>query len=141
MPYDARDSVAEAYASTAKNTVSGPFLIVKLYERLMLDIETARAQMDRDIAATHDALIHAQRIVRVLRTSLQPEMFVGGAQLLECYEHLENALIAANMNKDIEPLDVCVAIVAPLLVAWTEATRRYVADNAKESSGVAFAMA
>ena len=34
--------VSEAYASTAKNTVSGPQLIVKLYERLTLDIETAR---------------------------------------------------------------------------------------------------
>jgi flagellar protein FliS len=136
----APDSVAEAYASTAKNTLSGPMLLVKLYERLMLDIVSAKATMSNDIAATHDSLIHAQRIVRVLRTSLQPELFRGGQELLELYESLEAALLKANMNKDPEPLDLCKAIVEPLLEAWSAAAARYMSEAMKEAHDVVLAV-
>ncbi len=128
-------NVAERYATTASNTVSGPILIVKLYDRLAQDVEVAREKIRAaDVPAAHEALVHAQRIVRVLRTSLQPDLFRGGADLLMLYDMLEHELVRANFEKDVAPLATCAAIIAPLHAAWAEAVANVLASEDREAT-------
>ncbi len=141
MPATDKDA-AGRYASTASNTVSGPMLVVKLYDRLALDIELGREKIEaRDVTGAHEALMHAQRIVRVLRTSLQPELFQGGEDLILLYDMLEHELVRANMDKDVTPLATCAAIVGPLHRAWTQAVNAVLAQEAeREATSVTVAV-
>lgn len=127
---------AERYAATASSTVSGPMLVVKLYDRLVQDIEVGRQQiLEENVPGAHEALVHAQRIVRVLRTSLQPDLFRGGADLVMLYDLLEHELVRANLEKDVAPLATCSAVVGPLHAAWTEAVAHVMSQQGQEVAG------
>ena len=117
--------IAAAYADTATNTLSGSSLLLELFARLERDVDSARSAItETQVRQAHDALIHAQRIVQVLRTSLQPELFEGGYGLLSLYESLEVELGRANMEKSLGRLEICTAIIGPLHEAWRQAVGR-----------------
>ncbi|MCU1492015.1 MAG: fliS [Acidimicrobiaceae bacterium] len=133
-----RTDVAAQYAATASSTVTGPMLVVKLYDRLALDIEVGREKITaQDTGGAHEALMHAQRIVRVLRTSLQPDLFRGGADLVMLYDMLEHELVRANLEKDVVPLATCSAIVDPLHAAWTEAVTKVLSEQQEAEHALA----
>lgn len=121
----ATPDIAAAYADTATNTLSGSSLLLELFARLERDVDAARTAItDTQIRDAHDALVHAQRIVAVLRTSLQPELFEGGYGLLSLYEALEAELGRANLEKSLGRLDICTAVIGPLHQAWKQAVAR-----------------
>jgi flagellar secretion chaperone FliS len=122
MPED----VAQAYTNTASKTVSnGPLLLVALYDRLANDLEVAKQYIWVDeIESADSSLQHAQKIVIVLRSGLQVDGFDGGDDLRRLYNTLVDLLVKANINKDVETIELCQQIVAPLHEAWTEAVAR-----------------
>lgn len=126
--------VARAYARTAASTVSnGPMLLVKLYDRLSQDVALAKEYLTLgDHKRTSDAVQHAEKIVVVLRSSLQADRFEGGRTLLALYNTLTDLLIQANLKKDVAVLDLCQQIIAPLHDAWTRAVAR---EIEKERAG------
>jgi flagellar protein FliS len=89
-----RDSVLSA--SPAK-------ILTMLYDRLLLDLQRAEtAQRGEDWAAASPCLLHAQEIVAELTSSLRPDQWDGGPGLLALYGYVTQAMIAANIGRDIE---------------------------------------
>jgi flagellar protein FliS len=76
---------------------------------------------DTDIAAAHNALVHAQDIVCELSNTLLPDVWAAGAQLAAVYEFLLNELVHANVFKDAARVQSCLTIVEPLQDAWQQA--------------------
>ena len=115
-------NLAAKYRSQAIKTAPGPQLLVMLYDRLAADIDIAdRSLHARDLLTANERLQHAQRIVRMLRHSLQPDGFSGGRDLLALYDFLLSHLVEANLKKDQEMVRECGRIVAPLQDAWHRA--------------------
>jgi flagellar protein FliS len=123
--------VAQAYAKTAQSTVdAGPTLLVRLYDRLAHELELAKELIQaHEPLRANGSLQHAQKIVHVLRSSLDPEGFEGGQTLLKLYNTLVELLVNANLYKDISIIAQCQAIVAPLHTAWAAAVARELQRN------------
>jgi flagellar secretion chaperone FliS len=136
MPIGQTD-VAEAYARTAQSTVeAGPMLLVRLYDRLAHELELGKEFIQAgDAYRANGSLQHAQKIVHVLRSSLDPGGFEGGDTLLRLYNTLIDLLVKANLYKDIKPIEVCQGIVAPLREAWTEAVTTEMQTTAEMQTG------
>ncbi len=126
------NEVAKAYAKTRTETIiSQTALLLALYEKLALDIELAKEYINNvEVEKSHNCLQNAQKIVIVLRSSLQKDNFSGGNDLWRLYNTLIDLLAKANLEKDASYLDVCEEIVLPLKDAWTEAVAR---EQAKET--------
>ena len=87
-------NLADKYRSQAIQTAPGPQLLVMLYDRLAADVDIAGRSLEaRDYLATNERLQHAQRIVRMLRHSLEPDGFTGGRDLLALYDFLLSHLV------------------------------------------------
>lgn len=127
---------ASAYATTSSSTTSGPMLVIALYDRLAVDVQVARGRIEaHDPAGAHNALMHAQRIVRVLLQALQPDMWQGGDVLQRLYNTLLDLLVKANLHKDASYLDICELIIEPLHEAWRQAVPKAMAEA--EAAGAA----
>ena len=127
--------VAQAYEKTARSTVeTGPLLLVRLYDRLTHELELAKEFIQaKDPMRANTSLQHAQKIVHVLRSSLNPDGFDGGQTLLRLYNTLVEQLVKANLYKDIAVIERCQEIVAPLHAAWTEAVAREMQRNSADA--------
>ena len=113
--------LADKYRSQAIQTAPGPQLLVMLYDRLAADVDIAGFSLDaQDFLATNERLQHAQRIVRMLKHSLNPDGFAGGRDLLALYDFLLSHLVEANLRKDPELVRECGRIIAPLREAWQQ---------------------
>jgi flagellar protein FliS len=115
-------NLADKYRSQAIQTAPGPQLLVMLYDRLAVDVDIAGRSLDeQDFLVTNERLQHAQRIVRMLKHSLEPDGFAGGRDLLALYDFLLSHLVEANLRKDPEMVRECGRIIAPLREAWQRA--------------------
>jgi flagellar protein FliS len=115
-------NLAAKYRSQAIQTAPGPQLLVMLYDRLAADVDIAGFSLDaQDFLTTNERLQHAQRIVRMLKHSLEPDGFAGGRDLLALYEFLLSHLVEANLRKDPDMVRECGRIIAPLREAWQRA--------------------
>jgi flagellar protein FliS len=124
--------VAQAYAKAAQSTVeTGPMLLVGLYDRLAHELQLAKEFIQEgDTLRANGSLQHAQKIVHVLRSSLDADGFEGGQTLLALYNTLVEQLVKANLHKDVAIIQLCQDIVAPLHSAWAEAVAREMQRNA-----------
>jgi flagellar protein FliS len=115
-------NLADKYRSQAIQTAAGPQLLVMLYDRLAADVDIAgRSLEQQDYLTTNERLQHAQRIVRMLKHSLEPDAFAGGRDLLALYDFLLSHLVDANLRKDPEMVRECARVIAPLREAWQRA--------------------
>jgi len=115
-------NLAAKYRSQAIQTAPGPQLLVMLYDRLAADVDIAACSLDdQNYLVTNERLQHAQRIVRMLRHSLEPDGFTGGRDLLALYDFLLSHLVEANLRKDPEMIRECGRVIAPLREAWQRA--------------------
>jgi flagellar protein FliS len=93
-----------------------------LYDRLVLDLVRAEeAQRAAERETAHRALVHAQDIVTELLTSLDVEVWNGGAPLAAVYAFLLRELVRANVQQDPEVTRSCRSVVEPLRDAWRQA--------------------
>jgi len=110
------------FAEDSLSTASPSQLLVKLYERLLLDIARAEANQRRgDHIAASGQLVHAQAIVAELSGSLDVDAWSGGPGLMSVYTFLGNELIQANLTHDPARTASCRQIVEPLADAWRQA--------------------
>jgi flagellar protein FliS len=97
-------------------------LLTMLYDRLLLDLNRAEsAQLSEDWAAASENLLHAQAIVSELSTSLNVEAWDGGEGLFALYTYVSNALISANIHRDVDRTIESIALLEPLRQTWHEA--------------------
>ncbi len=122
---------AAAYKSQAVNTANGPQLLVMLCDRMAADMARAELAIEmNDFEAANSNLQHAQRIVRMLESSLDPDGFKGGRELLAIYAFLERHLVKANLEKDPTLVRECTDVFRPIHEAWR------IAVSAHEESDV-----
>lgn len=133
--------LAQRYHQDGMSVTPGPQLVVKLYERLLLDLHKGKqAIQSGKIETSHTELLHAQDIVFELNMALDVDAWDGGPALRSIYEHLTSRLVEANVQKSVEFVNECINVVAPLVEAWQEAlvitqTQRTVATQAPTISG------
>jgi flagellar protein FliS len=110
------------FVSDGLAVLTGPRLLVALYERLVRDLDEASAAIDAgDTVTAHNALIHAQDIVSELAGSLDGSAWDGAGDLAELYEWTYHHLVQANIAKDSGIVDACRSVIAPLRDTWAEA--------------------
>ncbi|MHB1209905.1 MAG: flagellar export chaperone FliS [Acidimicrobiales bacterium] len=121
---------ASAYQSQAVQTANQPQLLIMLLDRLAVDIARAEKAIENaDYEATNDVLQHAQKIVRMLASSLDPDGFSGGHELLAVYVFLETHLIKANLEKSVTVVRECADLVRPIHEAWRRAVNASEREN------------
>ncbi|HEX7095205.1 MAG TPA: flagellar export chaperone FliS [Acidimicrobiales bacterium] len=125
------------FMSDGMATLTGPRLLVALYQRLLRDLDDATAAVASGAPdEVHVALVHAEDIVYELTLALDAHLWKGAGDLAQIYEWLYHQLVAANVSKDPSLIATCRAVVAPLCEAWEEAVN---ADAAGELSRAAAA--
>ena len=114
--------LAQRYLQDGMSVTPGPQLIVKLYERLLLDLhQGSQAILDGSVESAHEKLVHAQDIVFELNLALDVDAWDGGPALRTIYEHLSEKLTDANVKKSDGLVSECIEVVSPLVEAWQEA--------------------
>ena len=114
--------LAQRYHQDGMSVTPGPQLVVKLYERLLLDLHKAKQAINvSNIEGSHKELLHAQDIVFELNMALDVDAWDGGPALRSIYEHLLSRLVEANVTKSVDIVLECIDVVAPLVEAWKEA--------------------
>ena len=97
-------------------------LLTMLYDRLMLDLDRAEAAQDSENwPVASENLLHAQAIVDELTTSLNVTAWDGADGLLAIYTYVSNALIGANIHRDVARTRESIVLLEPLRQAWHEA--------------------
>ncbi|HEU4807892.1 MAG TPA: flagellar export chaperone FliS [Homoserinimonas sp.] len=123
------------YNSDAILSASPVRLLTMLYDRLLLDLERAEAahgQQDWQVAS--DNLLHAQAIIAELASSLKTDVWDGGETLLALYTYVSNALIAANVQRDVSRVREAISLLEPLRQGWHEAAGQLSAQPAAAAS-------
>ena len=127
---------ASAYQSHAVQTANGPHLLLMLCDRMSVDIARAEVALGAsDTMAANEHLQHAQKIVRMLRSALDPDGFRGAYELLSVYNFLEAHLIRANLEKDAALVQECADLVRPIHEAWGKAVNANERANAYSHVG------
>lgn len=129
-------SARNAYASAAVETVAPEKLLIMLFDALVRNLVQAEKALDEQANQTaHDKLIVAQDIIGELISSLDPDGFDGGQQLLGLYTFMYGELIDANVNKSKAKVMGVRSLVEPLAETWRE-----VAAKAAEATAPAQAL-
>ncbi|STD11892.1 Flagellar protein fliS [Dermatophilus congolensis] len=112
------------YAREAVTTATPAQLVVMLYDRFLKDLSTAETALgSNDIAATHSSLMHAQEIVRELRSSLDTSIWKEGESLARLYDWVLEELMAANLEKNATHVANARDVMQPLRDTWAEVAR------------------
>ncbi|MER1997436.1 MAG: flagellar export chaperone FliS [Arthrobacter sp.] len=97
-------------------------LLTMLYDRLLLDLKRAEdAQVRGDWAAASEQLVHAQAIITELQTSLNRKVWDGAEGLFAVYTYVANALVNANITRDVNLTREAITMMEPLRQSWHEA--------------------
>jgi flagellar protein FliS len=97
-------------------------MLIMLFDRLAVDIARAETTIEaKDFQGANEHLQHAQKIIRMLRSALNPDGFKGGHELLSVYVFVENHLIKANLEKNVDVVRECAKLIAPIHQAWRKA--------------------
>lgn len=114
-----RRSVA-AYVDGTLGTSSPEQLVVRLYDRLVVDLDRADVALAAGTSAS-EHLLHAQEIVISLLTSLDTSVWPEGRALSGVYTYLHSRLVRANVHRDRSLVASCLSTVVPLRDAWADA--------------------
>jgi flagellar protein FliS len=124
-----------AYGRDAILTASPARLLTMLYDRLVLDLRRAEvAQGEERWTAASEQLLHAQAIVAELMGSLDTSVWDGGEDLLAVYVYVHEALVAANVHRDIARTHEVLELVLPLQETWRQAAEVLPAGHDSASS-------
>jgi flagellar protein FliS len=110
-------------------------LLTMLYDRLMLDLTRAdAAQVGENWPVASENLLHAQAIVDELTSSLNVTAWDGADGLLAIYTYVSNALIGANIHRDVARTRESIALLEPLRQAWHDAAQALPAPQTAPSA-------
>ena len=139
QPQSSQPSAAQLAAAQAKRaqlnreavlSATPVRLLTMLYDRLMLDLTRAEdAQVGENWPVAFENLLHAQAIVDELTTSLNVTAWDGADGLLAIYTYVSNALIGANIHRDVARTRESITLLEPLRQAWHEASMQLTATQ------------
>lgn len=112
-------------------------LVTMLYDRLVLDLKRAEAAQDEQRwADAHEQLLHAQDIVAELSSSLKLDAWDGAQGLFAIYVYVHQALVDANIHRNILRTREAIGLIEPLRQAWHQAAASVPAQGAASGGGV-----
>ena len=110
------------YASDSTDTASPARLLTMMYDRLVSDLASAEAAMERaDIAVTGERIGRSQEILLELAASLDIEAWPEGEPLRRLYLWMVNELWTARLRKRPDIVAECRQLIEPLRDAWRAA--------------------
>lgn len=119
------------FRDEALATASPATLLLRLYDRLVLDLTRAVAAAEAGERATvTEQTRHAQAIVQELLLSLDTGVWPDGVKLKALYSYLVTELIGAGATADAGRIAACLELVTPLRDAWHQAASSTTADGA-----------
>ena len=122
--------IRDRYLGDTVSTGSPQTLLVRLYDRLVLDLEGAeQAIADRRLDAANSLLGHAQDIIVELHSTLQVDVWDGGPALAQLYDFCRVELVQANVAKDAARVAGVRAVLEPLRDAWRDAALALTASD------------
>jgi flagellar secretion chaperone FliS len=125
-----------AYGRDAVLTASPARLLTMLYDRLVLDLRRAEtAQGEERWSAASEQLLHAQAIVAELMGSLDTTVWDGAEDLMALYLYVHEALVAANVHRDIARTHEVLELVVPLQETWRQAAEQLPAGHGRAVLG------
>ncbi|MFC8923849.1 flagellar export chaperone FliS [Cellulosimicrobium sp. NPDC057127] len=128
--------VHSAYGRDAVLTASPARLLTMLYDRLVLDLRRAEtAQGEERWSVASEQLLHAQAIVAELMGSLDTTVWDGAEDLMALYLYMHEALVAANVHRDIARTHEVIELVVPLQETWRQAAEQLPAGHGRASLG------
>ena len=111
-------------------------LVTMLYDRLVLDLKRAEAAQDEERwADAHEQLLHAQDIVAELSSSLRIEAWDGASGLFAIYVYVHQALVDANIHRNIARTREALGLIEPLCASWHQAAQLIPAHGAVAAGG------
>lgn len=114
--------IRDRYLGDTISTGSPHTLLVRLYDRLVLDLEGAeQAIAGRRFDDANALTIHAQDILAELRVTLRVDAWDGGPALAQVYDFCSSELVKANVAKDESKVASVRALLEPLRDAWRDA--------------------
>lgn len=117
-----RAALASRYKSDGMSGSSPQKLLLAVFDRLGRDLTTAvTAIEDGRVEVAHRHLINAQDLVFELNLALDPDAWSAATEMRLVYQHLTELLVEANLNKTVDNVQKCQAIVTPLAETWAEA--------------------
>jgi flagellar protein FliS len=126
-----RTSQLDQYTTDAVLSAPPARLLTMLYDRLLLDLGRAQyAQEAANWAVASENLLHAQAIVSELAATLKGDAWDGAADLLGIYNYGLQAMIGANIHRDVERTKECITLFEPLRQTWHEAAGTLPAQSA-----------
>jgi len=97
-------ALRERFTDGALSTASGPKVIGMAYDRMDRDIAGAlEALALKDVAKSHELLVHAQDIVHELLCMLDFEAWEHAGALASIYRYVMELLTKANITKSAAP--------------------------------------
>jgi flagellar protein FliS len=112
----------DVYQRTQVDTASPAKLVVMLYDGAIRFLKQGQAAMERgDREAQNHYLLRAQRIIAELASSLNME--AGGeiaANLMALYQFMQEQLVLANFQDDVEKIRKVREMLESLRQAWAQ---------------------
>lgn len=117
-----RASQLSQYSNDAILSAPPARLLTMLYDRLLLDLNRAQfAQENSNWSVATENLLHAQAIVAELASTLKVDVWDGAENLLGIYNYAMQAMIGANIHRDVGRTRECIALLEPLRQGWHDA--------------------
>ena len=110
---------------TADNFIDGtnkPKLLLKVYEKLILGLDTAKVAIEcRDFEKKHASLSNVRLLIGALDSSLDMSYGEIPQNLSALYKYLLKRVADVNQNLDVTILDECKKLVRTLFEGFVEA--------------------
>lgn len=135
MNQQQRAALAGKYQSDGMSGSSPQKLLLAVFDKLGRDLDASVVAIEaNNVEAAHKFLVNAQDLVFELNLALEPDVWPAALELRSVYEHLLDLLVEANLDKSVEKVQRCMAIVTPLAESWTEA--HHALNQQKVASGM-----
>ena len=110
------------YKQVQVKTASKEKLLIMLYQGCIKFLRLAKKSIEKeDIQGANNYIIRSQDIIRELMNTLDREK--GGeiaTNLYSLYDFMNRQLIEANVNKDVEKLEIVEDMMLELLDSWKQ---------------------
>jgi flagellar protein FliS len=111
----------QAYTRAQATTSSQGELLVLLYRGAARFAAKARLQIGAgELEGAHNSLLRAQEIVLELMGGLRPSGDPAVDNLCRVHSYIYQVLCAANLKKQVEPIDDAIGHLRGLLATWEQ---------------------
>src|SRR6056297_37278 len=122
------------YKQVQVKTANSEKLLIMLYQGCIKFLRLAKKSIEEeDIQGANNYIIRSQDIIRELMNTLDREK--GGeiaTNLYSLYDFMNRQLIEANVNKDVEKIEVVEDMMMELLDSWKQITGEKKKNNKEE---------